>query len=880
LYRHKVIFYFLLCPLLWWSGQAVAQTGSQLRLDPDYEVDRLVKDVFATDRCNNIFNVRRIGDNPDGIGYFESPRGTLGFSRGIVLSTGRIQDARGPNNSTNTETTVDEDPTPDPDLDIASGGKIFDRSGIEFEFTPVEPTVTFRYVFASEEYPEYVGAQYNDIFGFFISGPGFNGPYADGAINVAQVPGSRQSVAINSINKNKNSQYYIDNQSPGAPNFSSLEYDGLTVILTATVKVIPCETYRIRLLIGDVNDGGYDSAVFLEAGSFDLGTTAVLEGGENKPPIVAYEGCTPATLRILRGPDSDTTREQTVTYRVGNGAVASDTSDFNPGGGTATIAPGETFVDVPIEAYADTLAEGDETAWIVLNSPCACSSDSVQLIVREPAPLEIGAEEDFYYCPGSSSTLSAGVRGGIAPLSYRWNFGSTDPEPLVTSSLPDTVTVEITDACGDVISWRAAAKASSPPTLDFPAQDISACWGETALITTSLTGVGPFDITYRVDGGEPQVYTRLSGGTIDWPVTRGGTYQITSVEDRACGTQMNELLTVNLYRPVLNPTFTDPTCAGGNDGSLSATHLPTVGPYSMSINGTGVTAFEQTGLTEGTYELVVTDALGCTDSTLLELSAPDSIGPISISCEQLRRPPLRISASGGTPPYQYSTNGEDYFGAVLFDELDPGSAYRVYIRDAVGCEIEQSPFFLPEAAPHSVELPNFVSHELGQSTRMSIRYRVPNSQIDTYRWEPAELFDCASCAEPVISAPYTQTVSVVVRDIFGCTDSLTTRVAVNGRSPLYVPNAFSPNNDGNNDYLKVYGTPGLVQEILSFRIYTRWGDLVWEELDFLPTDSIRGWDGLLGGRPANSGVYTWVAEYLLFDGTVTHEGGTTVLLGR
>ena len=111
-------------------------------------------------------------------------------------------------------------------------------------------------------------------------------------------------------------------------------------------------------------------------------------------------------------------------------------------------------------------------------------------------------------------------------------------------------------------------------------------------------------------------------------------------------------------------------------------------------------------------------------------------------------------------------------------------------------------------------------------------------------------------------------------------DSLTTRVAVNGRSPLYVPNAFSPNGDGNNDYLRVYGTPGLVQKVQSFRIYTRWGDLVWEELDFFPTGPVHGWDGLLGGKPANSGVYTWVAEYLLFDGTVTHEGGTSVLLGR
>ncbi|MGB3799141.1 MAG: choice-of-anchor L domain-containing protein, partial [Lewinella sp.] len=370
------------------SGVWGQSNPSELEIDPGYSADRLVREVFATDRCETIFNVRQIGTNPDGIGYFSAPDDVVGFKRGIVISSGKVQDAVGPNRRTDTGSEL-SGPSPDPDLDIASRGRVHDRSGVEFDFIPLAPEVTFRYVFASEEYCEFVDANFNDIFGFFISGPGFNGNFFRGAVNAAIIPGTNQPVAINNVNYRTNREFYLDNESAAVraasncggepangPRFSKIEYDGQTVILTASLKVIPCETYHIRIVVADVNDADLDSAVFLEAGSFDLGASVSLESKddsqEEDAPIVAFEGCRPAVMRVVRGPDSNPETAQTISYRVASDSKAELGVDFSAATGTVTIPAGQDFTEVPILAFADDEEEGDEDAYILLDAPCAC----------------------------------------------------------------------------------------------------------------------------------------------------------------------------------------------------------------------------------------------------------------------------------------------------------------------------------------------------------------------------------------------------------------------------------------------------------------------------------------------------------------------------
>ena len=159
---------------------------------------------------------------------------------------------------------------------------MFNCSVLEFDFIPQTDSIGFRYVFASDEYPESMFQQYYDIFAFFVSGPRpGGGSYND--TNIAKIPGTNSAVGIASVSFMNNSQYFVDNYGIGVSeailnamhDTMQIEYDGFTRVLTASVSVVPCSTYHMRLSISDVGDSLTDSGVFLEAGSLSAKSVEV-----------------------------------------------------------------------------------------------------------------------------------------------------------------------------------------------------------------------------------------------------------------------------------------------------------------------------------------------------------------------------------------------------------------------------------------------------------------------------------------------------------------------------------------------------------------------------------------------------------------------------
>ena len=858
-----------------------------LRVDDSYDAERLVNEVFLSGQCESVSNIQAVGFHPSAMAYFEGGQSALGFDRGVILSTGQAALAVGPNSDTDVGFVQDDQITPDLDLSNISTGQIFDKAGIEFDFVPLTPTMTFRYVFASEEYCDFVGEEFNDVFGFFVSGPGL-----PGSVNIARVPGTDEPVSINNVNYARNSQYYLDNEFPSVrrvnncgggggvgPRFQLIEYDGQTVVLTATVDVRICETYHLRIVIGDVKDKQLDSAVFLEAGSFNLGGSVTLGSGDpDAEQITVSEGCSRSELRIIRGADSNLDADQTVRYTLGGpGATATPGVDLNVGTGEVTIPAGEAFATIPVTAVADGLEEETESIWVYLDIPCACYTDSIEILIADARPLDIGLEEAAF-CPSAPATLKPAVTGGVPPYNYRWSFGSNEARPTVRPPLPDSVGVIVTDACGQTTSKRLPSRPVPPPTIYLPEQNLRACRGEDVDAMIELTGQGPFDLTYLVDGRiETAVFQQAS--QVSWELNMGGTYELVTIEDQACRVQLDTSFRVDFLAPVARPIFTEPSCFGEDDGRIEIRHLPTEGPYTYEFAGFDSLGLIQENLRAGTYGVTITDGLGCKDERDLVLTQPPELLPIQIECEDLRRPPLNVTAMGGAAPYEYSIDrGRTYFDReALNTTLLEGQTYDLYIRDSRGCVILDRNFFWPEANRRMVQLPSFYPQELAQSTEVTYDYLIPRQQITTYQWSPAELFDCPACPNPDVQAQISQPISLVVTDIYGCTDSLLTRVAVDGRVPVYVPNIFSPNNDGINDIVTVYANPIQVERILTFRIFNRWGGLVWEDGDFGVNEFTRGWDGKLRGEPATAQVFAWSLEVRLTNGEVQTNTGTIAL---
>ena len=223
----------------------------------------------------------------------------LGLNAGILLTTGKASVALGPNNSPSRSITTSTPTAGDPDLALLSGQTIFNVAILDFDFVATGLVLNFDYVFASEEYPEYVNSV-NDTFGFFLSGPGIAGPYSNGAKNIALVPSSTTVISINTVNNGPmnaggagatNPLYYYNNSTIGLnPNNSTIEttqYDGFTVPLRATSSLICGQTYHIKLAIANATDNFWDSGVFIK--NFTIAPLQLVDQfGLNTNPDVCF----------------------------------------------------------------------------------------------------------------------------------------------------------------------------------------------------------------------------------------------------------------------------------------------------------------------------------------------------------------------------------------------------------------------------------------------------------------------------------------------------------------------------------------------------------------------------------------------------------------
>lgn len=236
--------------------------NAQVSVDTTLLKERLAE-IFLGEGVS-IFNVKVHG-NASSLGYFSAKNANFPMEEGIVLSTGRVSAIAGQNLSSKTTSSMKEGMGSDPDLARMVSRQVFNSTVIEFDFIPMFDSLFFDYVFASEEYPEYVGSAYNDVFCLLIKGPNFRSP-----VNLARVGKPSSTVMINSVNHKKNKDLFIPNYvfktTEEVP--FTLEFDGFTTLLTASCRVTRGKVHHLKIAIGNVNDFSYDSGVFLRAGSF------------------------------------------------------------------------------------------------------------------------------------------------------------------------------------------------------------------------------------------------------------------------------------------------------------------------------------------------------------------------------------------------------------------------------------------------------------------------------------------------------------------------------------------------------------------------------------------------------------------------------------
>jgi len=515
--------------------------------------------------------------DPLQIGYFNGILSNLGLDSGIVMSTGDISIlVPGGGFGGNVNSNAD-----DPDLlTVANSvpdliGQNFTVSSVndvvilEFDFVPTSSFLSFKYVFGSQEYFAYENTQYNDVFGFFISGPGIVGPYSspagfpDGSINIATIPDSDPElpITISSVNADLNANLFINNQ--GLETIA--DADGFTTVITAEAEVQCGQTYHIRLSIADGSDTGLSSYVFLDAGSF-----------------------TSPELQVSNSLDIDSTKVFTdCGVNVDLTADISGDYDFlwNIGSNnqTITVGPGSYWVEAT-----------DETG-------CAVNSDTI-VVYSQPIP-EISFSTDTVLCTGDLLTIESNVTDGTLPYTFDWSNESDDVDLVVGNGGQYVLTVVDSNGCFDTDTINITEY--NIPELSYSPEEIIVCGGNPVEVSAYGAETYSWSPNIGLSSNDSQTISMSSNASI--------TYTLTGVDSNNCVNTL-EVPTTSANGFEIEVYSDSVSCMGYDDGSITIiTGNGATTPVLYSIYGgdslNSYSVFEN--LPFGTYDVFVEDALGC-----------------------------------------------------------------------------------------------------------------------------------------------------------------------------------------------------------------------------------------------------------------------------
>ena len=493
------------------------------------------------------------------------------------MTSGDVYSANGPNNSGSTGT--GHGAPGDADLNMIPGVVgTNDACVLEFDLTVTSDTIRFNYVFGSEEYIEYVNF-INDVFAFYISGPGIVGTE-----NLALIPGTDTEVSINNVNHILNTEYFVDNGDGTVPPYNSddfyIQYDGFTTVLEAKRQVIPCETYHLKIAIADDADYVWDSGVFIEAGSLSSpGVNLVYETEIDGYPYI-IEGCNEGSLSFeLSFAPIDTFE---IVISVGGTAIAVTDYEMQT---LLTFLPGDTLIEIPIIAPEDGIDEGIETIVVTIEAGCITGlDDSLVLYIYDAIPVAISP--DTIICPGTDAVLVAS--GGET---YSWTPEATlsDPSASTTVASPtEETTYTVTSTLASCIN-TASTTVSIQESSAYAGEDTTIYFGESAF----LEATGGVEYTWL------PILTLSNPDIADPLATPGVTTVYTVYVTTAIGCEFTDQVTVNVSSDALVgvPNAFSPNGDGFNDG-FTVIVRGQLASYNLQIfNRWGEQVFESTNFT-------------------------------------------------------------------------------------------------------------------------------------------------------------------------------------------------------------------------------------------------------------------------------------------
>jgi gliding motility-associated-like protein len=675
--------------------------GQNMTTSTNLTVTQYVQDVLLGSNVsvsNITYNGASANTVSAQVGGFECPDCNLGILSGFTMTSGDVAGIVGPNNNTGYNgaggfPTGSEDPDL-LDLVQANGGSSTQQWAIiEFDFVPLGDTLSFKYVWGSEEYDSYVGTQFNDVFGFFISGPGINGPYSNNAENIALIPGTNLGVSINNINngngnsgpcayceyynqESPNDNYFFNNQEDDIyTNPYYMQYDGYTDVLTAVAYVQCGLTYHIKLAVCDANDTALDSGVFLQRDSFSSNLTVQTSiqfevGGPNDDTV--FENCGTANL-VFERPESGDINTEIVAY-ISYGGTATNGIDFNLLPDSVVFAPGVSTVTIPLDATVDGLTEGIETVTMTIENFAQCAEIPLQstfsFFVADIAQPLIVDDQTIAICQGAEVLIEPVIQGGYGAYGFVWSNGDNTQTSLVQPDITTEYILTVSDTCGiESTSASFMINVSDFPdfsvTISPDSPAITDCFGGVDLIATAVGGEGTYQYGWEDENGN-----MLWGweNTLYWSAWNGPGWAIVTATD-GCGFQVQDSVPVTVSWDALAvEPINDVYICDGIPVTITPVVTGGVGNiyynwYDQFFNYLGSGTSQVITGTEGTVTLYMSDDCAGSFNALINIyTAEDNVAidaPAELTgdCTTLFNLAPIVTGGGGNYTYQWILNG-------------------------------------------------------------------------------------------------------------------------------------------------------------------------------------------------------------------------------
>ncbi len=679
--------------------------------------------------------------------------------------------------------------------------------------------------------------------------------------------------------------------------------NGCDTVVTTTVNLLPSDTTKINLLscnqaeVGITtqtlfNQNGCDSLVITTTGYIPpTDTTAIFQTtcdsaslGVIYDTLTRVDGCDSLIITTISIAASDTTFLNGISCDPSSIGVSQTV--YNNAMGCDSLVITTIVAGLPDTTYLFSTSCDSSSLGVVYNA--STGSDGCDSLVI--STVTYSAQDSTFITSTSCDPSEVGVFIQTLINSFGCDSIVTETITLLPSDATaiNSTTCDPADA-GVFISTltnQYGCDSTVTETITLQPSDATFLSGTTCksseagmFITTHLNQYGCDSIVTLTVSLIPSDTTILSFNTCD-PSEVGNVENLLIGQD-GCDSLVIE--TISLFPlPQLNLVITSDfngygiSCFGEHDGSIEAA---TTGedPFQYSWS-TGDTTQSITGLGAGDFDVLITDANGCMASRSISLNQPEvfSIG-FEVSqpdCFTNEAGTITVLQSGGVLPVRYSKDGINYQSSPIFSNLTAGS-YTITALDANDCEAKEI-IMINVSIDINVDLGDDQIIMPGDTSTIEALVNVPFDSLASITWTGLMNPDCPTCLTqfvvPIITTAYTVSVS----NAQGCTDLDSMIVFVQRNIDIYVPNVFSPNSDGINDRLLISAGAD-VEEIESFTIFDRWGNMIYLNEHFLPNDPGEAWDGKRKGVTVNPGVYAYKMLAKFADGRTEIRYGDVTL---